>query len=227
MAVLELEINSPPLGGSFVACERTSTQAPVLIPGEQPCVKSGGPFSDYILLAQAWSDPDSPIMYEFGYQVVDDITGNLTQVQYEPTADYFKELPSLPSGAVLLRARAIDYLGASTPMLYDTIQVSTEIAGNGPARRVLQGGAAMAAARSKMLKALQTARPDLINQLAGSMAQETTKINPENARAMKGELLANLRQGSGKAIKTTSYACETLGSAAVVAKDADQLTETS
>jgi len=203
IATLQIEINSPPLGGTFTACR--------YVAGSSACLKTGAPFDDYRLEAASWSDPDLPLLYEFGY-TFEGPNGTVTSWS-AGGADTVKFYGGIPTGSMTMMARVCDGLMAKTDIIYDELTI-VDTATSG--RRLLQAGAAMMAARSKMLTALQTFRPDSVNQLAGAMAVESTKLNPENARAMKGELLANMNTGSARAAKTQAFACEAFGTAALL-----------
>ncbi len=63
VATADVLINSAPKGGSFSACLLDLTGA--------TCAKKGLPIADsFRLYAPAWSDPDTPLTYQFGYRVL-------------------------------------------------------------------------------------------------------------------------------------------------------------
>jgi len=62
---VEFVVNSAPLGGSFSVCLQDSNQA------EPGCIKTGEAVTqDFRLEAAGWTDPHLPLMYEFGYIVI-------------------------------------------------------------------------------------------------------------------------------------------------------------
>ena len=192
-----LVINSPPVGGSFTSCL-------VLTAGSVtgPCVTVGMSVIDQFRLSCfGWTDPegDSLLQYRFGYFVAAgnvSNTGNNSNssdiVWFDWAGDSVKEM-SFPSGNITVAAQVKDDCGASTDVLTTTLSVSAATGGVG--RRLLASADFWAKARAKVQSALQTFRPDNVNQLTSSMAAEISMLaaGSTNAVALRESLIFSLR----------------------------------
>ncbi len=197
-----LMVNSPPVGGSFSAC---------LVPADgntmSVCVSTGVTVVDsFRLSCPSWTDPEGdPILqYRFGYYLVAEnasnapVVGNYSRsessdpVWFDWAGDSVKEI-SFPSGLVMAIAQVRDDCGAVTDMLQNAVNVSTasDIGG----RRLLAASDFWAKARSKVQGALQTFRPDNVNQLVSSMAAEVLRLSAGSTDAvmLRESLMLSIR----------------------------------
>jgi cysteine-rich repeat protein len=112
--------------------------------------------------------------------------------------------------------RIFDSFGAATDILSDTLTVGEESVGTG--RRLLATSAELFnKAKAKMADNLKAFSASKVNRLAVSMAAEGgQRLDRSAAMALKGELMAQIQEGTQKAIGTTAYACETFSAGAVV-----------
>ena len=186
-------INSPPIGGSFSACLVTASS------NTEGCTSSGIAVIDAFLLSSiGWTDPegDSLLQYRFGYFVTSNYSGNISNstsvVWFDWAGDSIKEI-SFPSGYIIAVAQVKDDCGAQT----DTLQAPVNVlpASSGRARRLLASSDFWARAQAKVLSALQTFRPDNVNQIASSMAAEVSILSAgsESAVALRESLLVYLK----------------------------------
>jgi hypothetical protein len=68
-STMVIYINSAPLGGSFSVCLQDANQ------GNKGCIKTGEAVTqEFRLLAAGWTDVELPIVYEFGYTVLPQVT---------------------------------------------------------------------------------------------------------------------------------------------------------
>jgi len=149
----------------------------------------------------------------------------VSEVWFEPVRDPVRDM-GFPAGRVTLMCRVIDSLGASTKILKDAINVSSTVVTTGPGgRRLLAAGDFFASAKAKLSGALKTFRADKVNQLANSVATHTDGggLGPVDASSMKSALMASLQSGTGKAVKSTGFACESFGAGKSVTGNAGQL----
>jgi hypothetical protein len=146
------------------------------------------------------------------------------QIWFEPVRDNIRVM-RFPSGQIILLCRVIDALGAATNVLTDDIQVlSAMVAGPG-GRRLLATNDFFAQAKSKLSASLKTFRADKVNQMANSVSVQSDSggLGPVDSSSMKGSLMASLKEGTGKAVKTTGFACEAFGADKTVTGNAGQL----
>ena len=240
-------INSPPLGGSFVVCKEDLEES-------VGCVKTGRAIEDeFLLLAAGWTDPNLPVMYQFGYTMIledkpaliipplnnNSNTSNTTKIAEEddsppgPSDIWFEwNLDSIsrqgfPAGRLQLMCRVRDGLGASTTVLTEYINISSaEIVTTGPGgRRLLSASNFFDKAKEKLASALKTFRVDKVSQLANSLATHIDGggLGPVDGSAMKTELMASLQSSTGKAVKSTGFACESFGAGKTVTGNSGQL----
>jgi len=154
-----------------------------------------------------------------------EIEPTVSQIWFEPVRDAVRDM-GFPAGRVTLMCRVIDALGASTKILTDAINISSTVVTIGPGgRRLLAAGDFFASAKAKLSGALKTFRADKVNQLANSVATHTDGggLGPVDAAGMKGALMASLQSGTGKAVKSTGFACESFGAGKSVTGNAGQL----
>ena len=244
---LELLINSGPLGGSFSACLIDPNQAQ-----PETCIKTGEAVTeDFRLLASSWTDPDLPLHYEFGYMLNESsvpgvaiaigvpsanssngsnaseaaASPNAGQIWFDPVRDNVRDM-AFPRGEIIVMCRILDALGAATDLLTDRISATSSIVTIGAGgRRLLATDDFFAKAKSKLSGALKTFRADKVNQMANSVAvhADSGGLGPTDSSSMKGALMASLQEGTGKAVKTTGFACESFGAAKSVTSNAGQV----
>jgi hypothetical protein len=196
-----LTINSPPAGGSFAAC---LVPAGGSVIGQ--CLTTGTSVIDLFRLScSGWTDPEggSLLEYRFGYFVaaenvsaspaVTNVASNF--VWFDWAGDSVKEM-SFPSGNVTVTAQVKDECGAYTDILTTTLMIGAANAGLG--RRLLASSDFWAKARAKVQGALQTFRPDNVNQLSSAMAAEISMLRAgsSNAVALRESLILSLRSAA-------------------------------
>ena len=194
-----LVINSPPVGGKFSVCLVTTDSM-----GSEDCITTGATVIDtFLLSSSAWTDPegDSLLEYRFGYFIAHNSSGNYSNITaaiwFDWAGDSAKEM-SFPSGFVIAVAQVKDDCGAQTDVLEAPVNVTS--GGGGLGRRLLASSDFWAEAQAKVRSALQTFRPDNVNQLASSIAAEISKLSAEatSAVALKETLLDFLRTAVGQ-----------------------------
>jgi hypothetical protein len=188
-----LVINSPPVGGSFSACLVPSDGSAI-----DKCISTGFAVVDSFLLScSSWTDPegDPLLQYRFGYYLG---AANSSSVSY-PTrlvwfdwaADSVKEM-SFPSGHVTVIAQVRDDCGAFSEVLQSDLLVSGNV---GRGRRHLAASDFWGKAHAKVLGAIQTFRPDQVNQLLNSIAVELQQFSsgPSDIVVLLDSLILALR----------------------------------
>ena len=166
-------INSPPIGGNFSACLLiTDSDA------SATCITVGSAIIDVFRLScPSWTDPegDSLLEYRFGfYLLAENVSNNSNIIWFDWAADFVKEI-SFPSGQVKAVAQVKDDCGALSDVLEVALNISSPRTGGG--RRLLGAADFWAKARARVAGALQTFRPDNVNQLTSSMAAEITRAS--------------------------------------------------
>jgi len=147
------------------------------------------------------------------------------EIWFEPVRDPVRDM-GFPGGRVKLLCRVMDALGASTNILIDAINVTSAVVTTGlGGRRLLAANDFFAKAKLKLAGALKTFRADKVNQMANSVATHTDGggLGPADASSMKGALMASLQSGTGKAVRSTGFACESFGAGKSVTRNAAQL----
>jgi cysteine-rich repeat protein len=146
------------------------------------------------------------------------------QIWFEPVRDNIRDM-GFPAGQIILLCRVIDALGAATNVLTDDIQVSSAMVAGPGGRRLLAANDFFAQAKSKLSASLKTFRADKVNQMANSVAvhADSGGLGPVDSSSMKGSLMASLKEGTSKAVKTTGFACEAFGAGKTVTGNAGQL----
>jgi hypothetical protein len=110
-ARLDLEVNSPPQGGTCQSC---------LTAEGNGCSKTGSALIDtFVISCSRFADADAPLRYEFGYKVRDG-----PEIWFLKTSWPSQEL-RLPSGTIQTLARVVDSAGAATAVWTDTLSVGT------------------------------------------------------------------------------------------------------
>ena len=247
---LDLLINSAPLGGSFSACLLDVNQAePGCIKTGEAVTDDfrllASSWTDpdlplqyeygYMLneseagaaalpVGAVLMTTPSPANVTNVTNATDDAPGLEGQIWFEPVRDNIRDM-GFPSGRIILMCRVIDALGAATDILSDSIEVSSAIVTGSGGRRLLAAGDFFAKAKSKLSGALKTFRADKVNQMANSVSvhADSGGLGPVDPSAMKGALMASLTEGTGKAVKTTGFACESFGAGKTVTGNAGQL----
>ena len=148
-----------------------------------------------------------------------------SEIWFEPVSDSVRDM-GFPSGRIRLLCKVRDSLGASTDVLTDNINVSSaEVTVPGSGRRLMSASDFFSKAQAKLAGALKTFRADKINQMANSVASHVDGggLGPVDASAMKTSLMSSLKSATGKAVKSTGFACESFGAGKTVTGNAGQL----
>jgi hypothetical protein len=190
------------VGGGFTAC---------LVPSEGStdgrCVATGVSVLDVFLLScPSWTDPegDSLLQYRFGYYVAGNSSnGTASAVWFDWAGESTKSL-SLPSGTVVAMAQVKDDCGGHTDVLQAVLVVS-DGQGGGGGRRLLAAANFWDIAKAKVKSALQTFRPDNVNQLMSSMAAEMARLSRSgvDAAGLRESMMLNLRTAADQVILDT------------------------
>jgi len=212
VASLEVQVNNPPVSGVFTACRKGAA--------ERICLSTGFAILDtFRLSCNGWIDNELPLTFIFGYNLVaSNISATSSQnYWWEPMLDFARDA-SFPSGSVTAMVQIVDGLGAATDVV--TSQLLVQSSGTllpGQRRLLATPSLFYAQATEKLSEAQRLSRADQVNQLAGAIAVEsTTAITVNEATSLRGDLMSSLVSGSGKAIRTLSFACEVFGAAALV-----------
>ena len=243
---LAFTVNSPPLGGSFKACRLQSLPAECVTEGEIGeefrLVADGWIDADlplmyefgYGLQQSAAAVPDVGLVATTPPPINGSNASNGTvQVQelvslqkwLEPIRESLLDT-EFPAGSVQLMLRVFDSLGATTKIRTFDINVTSTVVVIGPGgRRLLAAGDFFAKAKAKLAAGLKTSRSDKINQLANSVSASTDGggLGPVDASSMKGALMSSLQSATGKAVKSTGFACESFGAGKSVTGNSAQL----
>jgi hypothetical protein len=200
-----LIINSPPQGGSFSAC---------LIPGEEneggECITSGTAVIDiFRLVCASWTDPEggSLLQYRFGYKNENGENASNESVWFDWTPDSMKEM-SFPSGHIFVMAQIRDECGGQSDTLEASLILSGASDGIGKVgRRLLAAANFWDIARAKVQGALQTFRPDNVNQLVSSMSAEISRqqLSSTNPFQLRESLILSLRTATGQVSSLLNY----------------------
>jgi cysteine-rich repeat protein len=242
---LALTVNSPPLGGDFKACllkslpecvtegqiqEDFRLAAQGWIDSDVPIMYTFGytliPKQKTVLkIAPAGRRLLAPINGSNASNVTVEEDLPVKQTWLEPIREAVLDT-EFPAGNVRLMLQVFDSLGATTSVRTFDINVTGEVVIVGPGgRRLLAANDYFAKAKSKLAASLKTSRADKINQMANSVSTHADGggLGPVDASSMKSSLMASLQSGTGKAIKSTGFACESFGAGKSVTGNAAQL----
>jgi cysteine-rich repeat protein len=242
---LALTVNSPPLGGDFKACllkslpecvtegqiqEDFRLAAEGWMDSDLPILYTFGytliPKQKTVLaIAPAGRRLLAPINGSNASNVTAEEDLPVRQTWLEPIREALLDT-EFPAGNVRLMLQVLDSLGATTSVRTFDINVTGEVVIVGPGgRRLLAADDYFAKAKSKLAASLKTSRADKINQMANSVSTHADGggLGPVDATSMKSSLMASLQSGTGKAIKSTSFACESFGAGTSVTGNAAQL----
>ena len=216
-------INYPPTGGNFSACNQNSISG--------SCVTTGLSLLDtFMFTCSSWTDPESDtlLFYRFGY-TVQNASANLSKTfWFDWTLNSIKYL-SLPSGVILAMGQVQDACGGQTSVMssYLYISDSEQVAVND--RRLLVASNFWNAAVAKVQTALQTFRPDNINELVTSLSFEISKLATGTTDMVlyKEILMQALEVSVGQTILTNGYVCEALNTAASLTSNYKELSPVS
>jgi hypothetical protein len=188
-ARLDLEVNSPPQGGTCQSC---------LTAEGNGCSKTGSALIDtFVISCSRFADADAPLRYEFGYKVRDG-----PEIWFLKTSWPSQEL-RLPSGTIQTLARVVDSAGAATAVWTDTLSVGTS-------RRRLFADIDLNAAVDIVTAKLQTQDASGVNQLSTTIAVEVGRAKPADAKVIILALMQKLIAAQQFAVVNKEYFCESL-----------------
>ena len=216
--------NTAPSGGRFAACRVAEFDA-ASSEGPATCETGGEPLIDTFRLEMSgWSDPDGPLLYQFGYSIEASALSNATQpVWFDRQPAEFTDI-ELPTGRIVAHARVFDVFSAESPIQNASLLVGGPLAGG---FRRASAAEMFAKAKSKMSSDLKAFRATRVNRLASGLGLEgSKKLSPSEANALRGELMGSISQGSAMAVPTGGFACETYDAAASIAGSVDLMTST-
>ena len=211
---LDVIVNSPPRGGTFSVCLESAKQS---------CIKNGiSVIDEFRVACQGWADRDVPLLYQYGYESAPDPeSGNITSLMMEPVKDAVR-IMGFPKGSLTIFAFCIDALGGKSEMLTDVVVLEDQNSAQARrrllgldflmGRRLFAAGACdfVCKAKGKLKEKLAAFRSDSVNQMAGSMS------SAGGGSETGGVIMNALVSGTGRAARTNSRACESMGSAAAV-----------
>jgi cysteine-rich repeat protein len=216
--------NTAPSGGRFTAC-RIAELGASGSEGPATCETGGEPLIDTFRLEMSgWSDPDGPLLYQFGYSIEASSLSNATKpVWFDRQPAEFTDI-EFPTGRIVVHARVFDVFAAESPIENASLLVGGPLAGG---FRRASAAEMFARAKSKMSSDLKAFRATRVNRLASGLGLEgSKKLSPSEANALRGELMVSISQGSAMAVPTGGFACETYDAAASIAGSVDLMTST-
>ena len=181
-----------------------------------------------VLTAPAASGPNSSANKSNTSQIAEKADQALVEageIWFEPVRDNTRDI-GFPSGQIILKCRVIDALGAATDVLTDTITVvAGTVAAPGGGRRLLAADDFVTKVNDKLAGALKTFRADKVNQMASAVSihADGGGLGVADGTSMKGALMSSLSEASGKAVKSTGFACESFGAGKSVTSNAGML----